>query len=87
MRAKADRGEHCGGPLPYGWSVSPDGQLEREDSEQATIFLARSIREDDRSYRWIGDELIRRGHPPRKGNRWYPNQVMRMMIDRGPPSA
>jgi site-specific DNA recombinase len=80
MAYKRSQREYCGGDVPYGWQVSPDGiHLEPYAPEQAIIETALRLRHAGASLRAIGSALQRRGYVPRDGGRWHPTMVKRLL--------
>lgn len=68
------------GAIPYGYQLAGDGvHLVEHDQEQATLELAARLRARGLSLRKVGAELIARGHGPRRGDSWNPNQVRRLV--------
>jgi hypothetical protein len=54
--------------------------LVEDEFEQATIATARAVRAHGLSLRKIGEELSRLGFTTRKGGKWYPTQIRRLLI-------
>lgn len=79
LRAKRARGERTGS-VRYGFRLAEDGVSLVEDAgEQATIQTVRALRAEGWTLSAIGDELTRLGMAPRKGNRWHPQSLARMV--------
>ena len=54
-----------------------------EPAERATIALAVSLRQHGASLRRICAELERAGHRPKRGQRWHPTVVSRLLHREG----
>jgi DNA invertase Pin-like site-specific DNA recombinase len=80
-RAKAERGGFTGGSTPFGWR-SQDKELVEDEGEQATLARIRELHGQDLSLRAIAAGLHAEGHQPRRGQRWHPNTLARI-LDRG----
>jgi len=77
---KKRQGEYTGGRVPYGWSVAADGvNLVAVESEQAVIREARALRAAGLSLRAVAAELEAAGLCTRKGGRWAPTQIKRLV--------
>ena len=83
MKAGADRkkaaGGYAGGGVPFGYRVNPlTHDLEEAPGEQKALLLMRSLAKTH-SLRAIASELDGRGLKPRKGERWHPQSVSRVL--------
>ena len=84
MAHKASKGEYLGGEPPYGWRVASDGvRLVEVPKEQAIIDLIKQLRGGGASLRGVAVELHRLGHRPRKGKRWHPTTISRILQAHG----
>src|SRR5262245_2781111 len=78
-QAKRDRGGYAGdGSPPFGWKAI-DGALVPVDSEQQAIARAKALRAAGRSLREIGETLTAEGHSPKRGGRWHPQSLARVL--------
>jgi DNA invertase Pin-like site-specific DNA recombinase len=77
-RAKAEAGGYAVGAPPYGFRAH-HGQLVPDDDEQRAIALARRLRRDGLSFRAIARALEEQGCRPKRGGRWHPTQVARIL--------
>jgi hypothetical protein len=78
-------GIKTGGPsCPYGYELEPDGRtLRQHPAEQRTIELVRRLRAGDRlSWRAISATLAAQGMRARNGERFVPEQLRRMVIQK-----
>lgn len=78
MQHMASRGEYTGGKSPFGFDVTPEGTLTRNDAEQAVLEVARELRAAGMSLRAVAKELAKRGHMSRTGKPFVPCQVQKM---------
>lgn len=77
-RRKAERGGFAYGSPPYGWKARGRA-LVAVPREQAGIRLARRLRREGKSLANIADDLEVRGFSPRRGDRWHPTTVRRLL--------
>lgn len=78
-RIKGERGRYAYGAPPYGWQAHKK-ELTPEQMEQAGRARARHLRdEDELSYREIATVLDAEGLRPKRGERWHPETVRRML--------
>jgi DNA invertase Pin-like site-specific DNA recombinase len=83
LAVKRRRGERIG-TIPYGSKLGPDGvRLIPEPSEQKIVKLVRRLRDEGLSLRVIAAELDARGLRPRRGKRWYPTTIKKI-VERTP---
>jgi DNA invertase Pin-like site-specific DNA recombinase len=80
-RLKAERGGYAHGRPPFGWKAEGKELVEDQD-EQATLARIRELHGQDLSLRAIAAVLHAEGHQPRRGQRWHPNTLARI-LDRG----
>ena len=77
-----------GEEVPFGLQVSKDAaRLEENPTEQEVLFLMMELTVQDGPYWAIAEELNRRGHRTRQGERWTPVSVFQMLprlIEVGP---
>lgn len=68
------------GAVPLGYQVANDGKtLEPCDAEQCAARDAKELRANGRSLRGIAIDLLARGHRPRRGAKWHPEQVRSLL--------
>jgi DNA invertase Pin-like site-specific DNA recombinase len=67
MRQMRVNGEYTGGRVPYGWKLTRDGKLVRDDLEQEIIALAVEMRRGGASLRKISKRLGEDGYRSRSG--------------------
>ncbi|NUK09497.1 recombinase family protein [Streptomyces lunaelactis] len=80
-REKAAQGGYAYGAPPYGWQAHKK-ELTPEGMEQAGRARARQLRdEDELSYREIAAVLDAEGLRPKRGERWHPETVRRMLAN------
>ncbi|MFF8414919.1 recombinase family protein [Streptomyces omiyaensis] len=87
-RIKGEKGQYAYGAPPYGWAAHKK-ELAEEEQEQAGRARARQLRdEDELSYREICAALEAEGIRPKRGDRWHPETVRRMLAndDDKPPT-
>jgi DNA invertase Pin-like site-specific DNA recombinase len=77
-RAKAERGGFAGGSTPFGWR-SQDRELVEDPTEQTTLARIRELHGQGRSLRAIAAVLEAEDHRPRRGQRWHPNTLARIL--------
>ena len=75
---KAEQGGYAYGSPPFG-KRSVDGVLVDDPAEQAALARARQLRAAGASMRAIADTLTVEGHTPKRGGRWHPPTVQRML--------
>src|SRR5947209_3786920 len=72
---KQPLGERCG-KVPFGWDLAGDGRsLIANPVEAEARAWIRQARTEGMTLRAIGDELIRRGIPPKTGGSWSPSTL------------
>lgn len=82
-RIKGEKGEYAYGAPPYGWQAHKK-ELTEEELEQAGRARARQLRdEDELSYREICAVLEAEDIRPKRGERWHPETVRRMLANSG----
>jgi Recombinase. len=75
------RGQYAYGAPPYGWQARKK-ELTPEEMEQAGRARARQLRdEDELSYREIAAVLEAEDIRPKRGERWHPETVRRMLVN------
>ncbi|MFG3071948.1 recombinase family protein [[Kitasatospora] papulosa] len=80
-RIKGEKGQYAYGAPPYGW-VALKKELTEEEMEQAGRTRARQLRdEDELSFRQIAAVLDAEGIRPKRGDRWHPETVRRMLAN------
>jgi DNA invertase Pin-like site-specific DNA recombinase len=75
---KAERGGFAYGSPSYGVRAE-GGELVADDHEQAVIRRAVELRAEGASLRQIADALDAEGHRAKRGGRWHPNAVRRVL--------
>jgi len=68
----------AGGSPPYGYRVA-DGSLVPEPAEQAALVRIAELRASGATLREIARELDSNGHKPKRGERWHPESVRRIV--------
>jgi site-specific DNA recombinase len=69
---KRSRNEKTGGDVPYGYDITPDGLLIKNDAEQKVIRLIRHLHRQGISLRRICIDLERHGYKTKRGNvKWH----------------
>lgn len=81
-RAKADRGGFAYGSPALGFKAE-NGSLVPVEDEQAVIDRIAALRGAGASLRTICNTLTAEGHPTKRGTRWHPNTVARVLDRRG----
>jgi hypothetical protein len=66
-----------------GWQTRPDGRLEPNEQERATLMLMWELRDAGFTLRGVAAELNARGVPTRRGNRWY-HELISLLLSRHP---
>lgn len=80
LLVKRERGEYTGGDTPYGFKLSEDGgRLVPVSQEQDVLKAAQTLREQGLSLRAVATELQEMGYVNRRGRRFDPRQVSRML--------
>ncbi|MFC7844413.1 recombinase family protein [Streptomyces sp. NPDC057382] len=80
-REKAEQGGYAYGAPPYGWRAH-QRELTEEEAEQAGRARARQLRdEDELSLREICAVLEAEAIRPKRGERWHPETVRRMLAN------
>jgi len=70
---KRFRNEKTGGDVPYGYDLTPDGILIKNDTEQRVIRLIRHLHKQGVSLRGICRDLEHYGYKTKRGNEtWHP---------------
>jgi DNA invertase Pin-like site-specific DNA recombinase len=77
-RAKAERGGFTGGTTPFGWR-SQDRELVPDPDEQLALARIVALHRAGVSLRGIAAALEAEGHRPRRGQRWHPNTLARIL--------
>ena len=78
--AKKIRGGFIGGSVPYGFDLTDDGQLHRNETEQATIDLIRQLRSDGHPFRTICRMLNDEERHSKSGGPWAPATLRRVLL-------
>jgi DNA invertase Pin-like site-specific DNA recombinase len=76
--AKKAAGKYAGGAPAYG-QQAVDGALEADDDEAAVLARVQQMRAEGASYRAIAAALNEDGVPTKRGGRWQPTTVARMV--------
>lgn len=77
-RRKAERGGYAYGSPPFG-TRTKDRQLVPDPDEAETVRRIVELRDQGQSLRSIVDTLHTEGRPPKRGDRWYPQTVARVL--------
>jgi DNA invertase Pin-like site-specific DNA recombinase len=77
-RAKSERGGFIGGIPRYGFAVA-GGDLVALEAEQIVVARIRALRAEGASLRAIAQALDAEGTRPKRGPRWHPAQVARVL--------
>jgi DNA invertase Pin-like site-specific DNA recombinase len=77
-RLKAERGGYAHGRPPFGWKAE-DRELVEDPAEQAALIRIAELHGQGRSLRAIAAVLEAEGHRPRRGQRWHPNTLARIL--------
>jgi len=73
---KKSRNEKTGGDIPFGYDLTPQGLLTKNEDEQRVIRIIRKLHGQGFSLRRICSELEREGHKTKRGNAvWHPESV------------
>ena len=79
MSARKAAGKRVGS-IPYGWGLSEDGvSLERNETEQEMISLAKKWRGEGWTLRQIADGLWNVGYANRRGAEFDPNTIFKIV--------
>jgi DNA invertase Pin-like site-specific DNA recombinase len=79
-RRKAERGGYAYGAPPFGYRAV-DGGLVPDEHEQAVVLRIVELRKQGASLREIAATMQREGVAPRRGARWHP-AVLRRILER-----
>ncbi|WP_244888743.1 recombinase family protein [Streptomyces purpureus] len=79
--AKAEKGGYAYGSPQYGWASDKDKNLVEVDAEQAGRARAKELRAEGLSYEAIGQKLAEEGHKTKRGGKWHPATVARLLDD------
>ena len=73
---KRSRNEKTGGDIPFGFDLTADGLLVKNEREQRVIRIIKKLHGQGFSLRRICTELEREGHKTKRGNAaWHPQSV------------
>ena len=75
---KAEKGGFAYGSPAYGYRAT-GGELVADEAEQATVARVGELRRSGASFRAICDALEAEGHRPKRGVRWHPQSVARIV--------
>lgn len=79
LRRHGRRSSHVGaGSPPYGYRKD-GGRLVPDAAEQATLARIAELRAQGATFREIARALDLGGHPPKRGERWHPESVRRIV--------
>ena len=79
--AKAAQGGYAYGSPPFG-AHAVAGQLLKDEDEMATVRRITELHEDGLSLRRIADVLHHEERPSKRGGRWHPQTVARILTSR-----
>ena len=77
-RLKASRGGFAFGSPGYGYAAVGK-ELEPDAGEQAALTRMAELRAEGRSYRSVAAMLTLEGHQPKRGDRWHPGVIARIL--------
>lgn len=77
-KRKAKDGGYAYGAPPFGFRVE-DGELVPDEGEQATLLRARVLQKNGASVREIATTLNEEGRRTKRGARWHPTTVARVL--------
>jgi DNA invertase Pin-like site-specific DNA recombinase len=77
-RHKAETGGYAHGRPPYGWRAE-GGELVEDEAEQVVLARIQQLHAEGSSLRTIAAALEAEGHRPRRGQRWHPNTLARIL--------
>lgn len=73
---KRSKSEKTGGDIPFGYDLTPEGLLTKNEGEQRVIRFIRKIHGQGFSLRRICSELEREGYKTKRGNaEWHPKTI------------
>jgi DNA invertase Pin-like site-specific DNA recombinase len=79
-RVKADQGGYAYGAPAFGQAADRDQHtLVDDEAEQATVARIRALRAAGASLRVIAATLEAEGRPPKRGTRWHPTTIARVL--------
>jgi DNA invertase Pin-like site-specific DNA recombinase len=79
LRSRRRRQSRPGaGSPPYGYCIA-DGSLVPDPAEQAALVRIAELRASGATLREIARELDSNGHKPKRGERWHPESVRRIV--------
>ena len=78
-REKGSQGGYTGGAPPYGYESDHQGNLVPNRVMLETVERIRELHAEGMSLRSIIDVLESEGHRTRRGNRWHPTTVARLI--------
>jgi DNA invertase Pin-like site-specific DNA recombinase len=81
-RRKLAHGGYGGGEPVYGLRAEA-GELVPDEHEQSTIRRVLELHGEGRSYREIIEVLDHDGHKPKRGDRWHPTTIARIVKRHG----
>ncbi len=81
-KRKAQGGGYAYGAPPFGFRVE-DGELVPDEGEQETLRRARELQEEGASIREIAATLNEEGRRTKRGTRWHPTTVARVLAREG----
>lgn len=76
--AKVARGGYGGGQTPYGYAAKDKG-LVKHDAEQVQLARMVELRKQGLSLRQLADQLEVEGLRPRRGSKWQPASLARVL--------
>jgi DNA invertase Pin-like site-specific DNA recombinase len=77
-RRKAEKGGFAFGSPAFGYRAA-DGALAPDPAEQATVARIAELHASGASLRTIADTLADEGHRPKRGDRWHPQTLARIV--------
>ncbi len=80
LQEKRRQGKRAG-EIPYGYDLQKDGEtLKPNPIEQEAIALMQRLRKKDRSLRYIGNILTKRGYKTKKGGEWRAQTIKMILL-------
>ena len=73
---KRSRNEKTGGDIPYGFNLTSDGHLFKNETEQKVIQLIHQLKNKEHTLREICEKLEQEGYKTKRGKtNWHPETV------------
>lgn len=78
-QVKQSEGGYAYGAPPFGWKANKEHELVEDPAEQLALARIRELDDEGKSLRGIAAVLEAEGHRPRRGQRWHPNSIARVL--------